>query len=264
MHKIEIVEMALDKQLSSLIVVCKDEVRRGKIGTNFILKMLFNPDKKSPISEEDKIRLRSLYQKSGGEYTRELIMAYLNNKLITSFKKGTSYLLPSRYQRFYNQCVTFSTDDLDIYFSDNAISKFRKTIFNLSERSKKDSFSFVKGKIMTKEACNLGINITNPTSNFQGRGVYYSDNDEYGIGPSKSVYYSIDINSDGIVDPIDVDNILELIELFRIVYGDFRYIKYNDRECVAFNNGSMKVTGIDLEPKVFKKTISSLRERNVS
>jgi hypothetical protein len=91
---------------------------------------------------------------------------------ILNFIKGDSRLLPSSYQRFYDECVVISTRNYQLYITDKAIEKCSEIIFKLSERSKKDSFNFVKDKLETRDASHLYISMGS-SDNSTGRSVWY-------------------------------------------------------------------------------------------
>lgn len=262
MTKIETLDMTLNQKLKTLIIVCKDVQKKTKVGTQIILKMCFDKNGENTLSKETQNDLLSTYQKSASAYTEQLLMAHLDQKKITSYKRGTSYLLPNRFKRFYDKCVCFSAEGLNIYFTDLAISKFQKTIMALSERSKKDSLAFIKGKLESHEAYNLGINISNGLSFCRVRQASFIGSDDCYLGPKNTVYYEVNLNEDGTIDSGDVNNILELIELYAKVYGNFKYIKYNEEECIAYNNGSMQIIGTNLLPSAFEKTMKYMSKNN--
>lgn len=256
MKKNEVLKKALNQELNSLIITCKKGQKSGINGTDICLKMLFKKDSKNLLSIDEKKNLMNLFFTSSYNFTNELINLHLGQQLINDVKEGTSYLLPKRYQRFYNKCVRFSTGNFNIYFTDQAINKFKTNIFYLSERSKKDCLKFAKAKLQFKEAQHLGIYLSKELSFCHGRNVSFNADDEYVLGPKNAVYYEVDLKEDGTIDIEDINNILELIEIFKNIYGNFEYIKYNKEECLAYNQGSLKVTGIDLEPKIFEKVLS--------
>lgn len=216
------------------------------------------------LSVPDKTKLLDSIRKDTALFLEQIIEWHLKGEEILNFIKGDSRLLPSSYQRFYDECVVVSTRNYQLYITDKAIEKCSEIVYKLSERSKKDSFSFVKGKLETRDANHLYISMGS-ADNGCGRSVWYEGGKENFLSgliyPYHTVCYSAYAKEDGTYDEDDIDNILLLIEEFTKNQGLFSFGKNNDTDLVMYNRGSMKIQGIDKDERIKEKVFTLMEER---
>ena len=216
------------------------------------------------LSIEDKTWLLNLMKTNYVKFLEELIDWHLEGEQILSFTKGGSTLLPRNYQRFYDNCVAVETKNYELYINDKAIERCADIVFKLSERSKKDCFNFVKGKLESGDAKHLFISLT-PWENQVGRHAWFEDEDDEfvsGFFPKNTVGYCPYPKEDGTYDEDDINNILVLIEEFTKSRGLFDYGKSNDTDMVMYNKGSMKINSYNIDERIDEKVMSLLkRER---
>lgn len=256
-------ESVLERQPDSALVVCNKRQIQGKEVTTIDVKYAFsqNPNPTN-ISEIERMRLLQLMQTSPKKALDELITYRLQDQLITGVYTGRNgSVLPTRYQRFYDQCILFESANYRIYFTDFAMTRFSDTIFKLTERSKKDSLTFVTGKISEKKARHLHLGVYSGYDWCLGRHcLFYGEQEEANMGPSNAVYYSTDLKEDGSVDFKDSENMMKMIDTFAQVYGEFHNMKWNRQELVANNQGSLKIAGIDKSPELYDKVYSLMKK----
>ena len=139
-------ENKMDKLLTtkpSMLMIKSKDISKG-----LDLKITY-PEKAITrrLTVADKTKLLDSIRKDTTLFLDQIIEWHLKGEEILNFIKGDSRLLPSSYQRFYDKCVVISTRNYQLYITDKAIEKCSEIVYKLSERSKKDSFSFVKGKL---------------------------------------------------------------------------------------------------------------------
>lgn len=215
------------------------------------------------LSVPEKTKLLDAIRKDTTLFLDQIIDWHLKGEQILNFVKGDSKLLPSNYQRHYDECVVISTRNYQLYITDKAIEKCSEIVLKLSERSKRDSFSFVKGKLETRDASHLYISMGS-SDNGCGRSVWYEGGKENFLSgliyPYHTVCYSTYAKEDGTYDEEDINNILLLIEEFTKNQGLFSFGKENDTDLVMYNRGSMKIQGIDKDERIKEKVFTLMEE----
>lgn len=253
------VEWFVSNCLQSTIVTCKKAQKKGKTGYSITIKAVAKEKEELVLSSSEKERLIQLAKNDCCQYIEELITLNINgSKLIESYS-GSNYLLPNRFSRFYESCVRFETEEgYSIYFCDKAIEKFRDVILKLDKQTRNDCFKFVQEKIESKEAKNLSLAILDGYSFKRGLSASYYRGDSImpSLDPPYSVYYHTDMSKEGKVLKKDLENITGLIDIFAKNYGNFDFIKYTDKELVAYNLGSMRIIGLDKSDELFSKVLS--------
>ena len=261
MKNIEINEF-LARKLGSLIVVCKDVPRKGTFRMRTNLKANFRSEPLI-LSDSKKNHLVELSQGDSFEFVSDFIDTQLDQQLIVEAKRGTSYLLPNRHRRYYERCVFFSTNGLDIYFADKAIEKFSRVITKLERRSIGDSIHFAQRKLDSKEVYNMFLSISPGFPYSRGRRVDFQTNEgAIAFGPRNTLSYSVNLREDGTLHPEDEANLLELIDLFAISRGSFSHMEWTSKECVAYNMGSIKIVGTNYLPSLQEKVYRYVRREN--
>lgn len=254
-------ENKMDKLLTtkpSMLMIKSKDISKG-----LDLKITY-PEKAITrrLSVADKTKLLDSIRKDTTLFLEQIIDWHLKGEEILNFIKGDSRLLPPSYQRFYDECVVISTRNYQLYITDKAIEKCSEIVYKLSERSKKDSFSFVKGKLEIKDASHLYISLG--YDNGSGRSVWYEGGKENFLSgiiyPYHTVCYSAYAKEDGTYDEDDINNILLLIEEFTKNQGLFSFGKNNDTDLVMYNRGSMKIQGIDKDKRIKEKVLTLMEE----
>lgn len=254
------VEDFIKQEKRELIVVCKDMSKEGHPRVRIDFKAQFS-DLPSHISLQRQEALTQVSRESTKTFAREFIDAELDGRQITGFYRGTNYLLPPRFRRFYEQCIAVKTENFDIYFTDFAIEKFQTTIGKLERRSLADGYHFVSKHLAQGKVINLSLGIFDGTPYQRGRAVRYEGEESLLGNPRYTAYYHTDTAEDGTVEPEEIANMEDIISLFAQQNGGFSSMKWNDKECVAYNRGSIYVAGIDKAPQL-KEKIYRYMKRN--
>ena len=214
------------------------------------------------LSIQEKTRLLNLMKTDYLSFLEEIINWHLDNEEIISFENGNGLLLPKNYQRFYDKCVAIKTANYELYINDKAIERCEDIVYKLSERSKKDCFNFVKGKLESGRAQHLYISL-NSYDDRVGRNAFFEDEDNElisGFFPKNTVGYCPCPKEDGTYDEDDINNVLDIIEQFTKSQGLFRHGKNNDTEMVMHNHGSMKINGYNVDKRIMEKVLSLLKK----
>ncbi len=261
--KKETITKALEKTPLSAIITCRPEDERGNPKVE--LSIQYRYSKKavpSNIPEERKKGLEALFYKNPRKAIDEIIQYRFLDREITGFYEGAaSIILPTKYHQFYTRCTSFETSGYQVYFNDFAIPVFKSTILKLDERSKRDSFQFLKRKIENGDSQHLHLSLSEGYANTRSRMCMQLKNKEkHAVDPENSLYYYINFREDGTLDEVDLENVLNLIEVFVRTYGRFGMVHTSDKGCVGYNVGSLKVSGIDKVPEMYQK-VYSLRKR---
>ena len=241
-------EALVSTKPNMFMVKCKDLEK----GLN--VKVLYPKDAHVRyLSIGDKTKLIDMMRKDTTLFLEKIIDWHLENEKILSHLKGNNLLLPKNYQRFYDNCVEVCTRDYKLYITDKAIERCSNIIYKLSERSKKDCFEFVKGKLNSFCAEHLYISLGS-CNNQIGRYVsFYEEEELHPFMPDNTVCYNIYSKEDGTYDEDDINNILILIEEFTKSRGLFKDGKHDYKDLVMYNNGSMKIQGIDKDKRIVEK-----------
>lgn len=189
MKKTELKDTLIQKP-TFLMVNCKENKRKGERGCNLDLRFEYGRDEKYNFSDEEIQTMLALAKTNTLEFLQILIDKGLNNELITEYYQGDNYLLPARFRRFHDKCVLVESKDYSIAFTDMAIRKCSSLIYHLSEKSKQDSLTFVKGKLENQEASHLYLSISD-LSFQKGRFAGFDKNEEkYALNPKNTAYYT--------------------------------------------------------------------------
>ncbi len=257
------VEKMLKEIPLSEMISCIPETVKGEPKMELSIKYRY-PSKaiSSNIPEERIAGLQALFYKNPRKALEEIIRyRFQDNEILGAYEGDASILLPTKYHQSYRKCVSFEAGGYQIYFNDSAISIFKNTILRLDEKSKRDSFHFIKRKLESGESQHLHLSISESRDNTRNRMCMLQENKgRHSVDPINALYYYVNLKADGTLDVGDFKNMLELIEVFASMYGEFGMIHQTDTECVGYNIGSLKVTGIDTIPEM-KEKIYSLRKR---
>ena len=220
-------------------------------------------DLPSHISLEKQQELIKISEENRKEFPQEFLNQELEGREITEFYRGTNSLLPTRFRRFYQECVKVSTKGLTIYFTDLAIEKFQTMIAKLERRSLSDGFQLVSDCLEKEDVINMSLSVSDGTPFLRGRSFYYEKGNDYSrICPMHTIYYRTDRREDGTIDSEEISNMEEMITLFARKNGGFSMMKWNEKECVAYNWGSILVTGIDKAPELKEKVYRYVKRDN--
>lgn len=246
-------ESALDRKPISTFIVCKD--KKYKTGTRGLIECKYSFPIESAeydISEEEKKNILNLLKTNPKEAIKLMIEAQLKGEQILSYTKGSSYLLPNRFQRFYNEAISFETEQSEIYFADKSIIRFSDLIEKLKKRNEEDMVKFAICKIESQKARHLAISVGGSTYHYSKHVFLDDDRDRLSIGPKDALYYSNNME----LSESDLLSIDKLITVFTQTYGLFEYIKWNKEECVAYNRNSLRISGIDKNPELLEKVLT--------
>ncbi len=259
----ETIKKALALTPLSAMVTCRPEDEKGRPKVELSIKYQY-PKKKLPsgISEERRKGLEMLFYKNPKKALEAIIQyRFLDREITGAYDGSASIILPTKYHQFYTRCTSFETSGYQIYFNDFAIPVFKNTILKLNERSKQDSFQFLKRKIEAGESQHLRLSVTERYQNTTSRMCMQLENKgKFSLDPENALYYYVNFKEDGTLDSDDLENILKLIEIFARTYGEFGMINTSGTDCVGYNVGSLKATGIDKVPEIYQK-VYSLRKR---
>lgn len=252
----------LTEEPSSTMISCIPEDEKGKNVMRLTIQSNYPKRKElSRIPEERRKGLETLFYKNPRKAIDEILRyRFSDREIIGMYDGDASLILPTRERSFYRKCTSFETHGYQIYFNDYAMSIFKNTILRLDEKSKKDSFQFIKRKIENGESQHLHLSITEGFQDTRSRITMQLKNKGHSEDPENALYYYTNLLQDGTVDGRDLKNILELIEVFVQMYGPFGMISESDKCCVGYNVGSLKVTGISTVPEMYQK-VYSLRKR---
>lgn len=253
------------------IIVCKEETRKGKTGVNVIIKACYNntnlnedielcslEDKRSVISCNALAELQELAKTSPRKYVEKLITEQFGTLPVLGENHGTSYLLPNRFQRFYEECIKIYGEAYEVYFTDLAIKYFADFIKSLSEKRKIESLKYAEKMIVSGKAQHLKLNISKGF-NFSRINECVFDKNEDGyvrcLDPKNVLYYYTSQDKDGNLDQVDIDNMVEILTMFAKRNGGFRHIEWDHEDAVAhsYKGGSVLLTGHDINKEAFEK-----------
>lgn len=275
-------EMSMSSSIhSSTIIVCKEETRKGKSGKNLVVKAGYSKrhltddieicsleDRRSVPTYQQLEELRELFKTSPTKYVEKLILTQFGNLPVLGESVGTSYLLPNRFQRFYENCVTFYGEQYRVYFNDLAIEHFARFIKELREKRKQDCLKYAHQMITSGKAHHLKLSISKGFDfNKTTECVFCKNEDQYVryLDPKNVLYYCIDQDKEGSLDKIDIENMIKVLTMFSEKQSGLSYMEWNKEEAVAFthNGGSIKLTGRDLneDDTVFEKMYSLIRKK---
>lgn len=258
----KIQKMLANEPISTMISCIPEDEKGNPIMQLIIQSKYARKPEPSRIPEERRDSLATLFYKNSRKALEEIIpYRFLDREIIGYHEGEASMILPMKDCRGHKRCVSFETNGFKIYFNDFAIPIFKNTILKLSEQSKKDSFQFIKRKIESGESQHLHISMTPSYQNTRSRMcMQLSNKGKRCQDPTNALYYYTNFLSDGTIDSGDLENILELIEIFVQTYGEFGMIKEDDNECIGYNVGSLKITGIETVIEPLQK-VYSLRKK---
>lgn len=262
MKKDTIKKMLQEEPLSTMIS-CISEDEKGSPKMQLFLKSKYpKVIVPSSIPEERRKGLEEVFYRNPRKAMEEILNYRFLDREITGMYEGSAQLiLPTRQYQSFQKCTSFETSDYQVYFNDYAIPIFKNTILKLSERSKQDSFHFLKRRIQSGESRNLHITVSEGFQDTRSRLCMFLKNDgDFSQEPTNALYYYTNLKQDGTIDDDDLSNILRLIDIFVQTYGDFGSIKTGETECIACNQGSLKISGIDKVEEPVQK-IYSLRKK---
>ena len=265
----------------STIIVCKEETRKGKTGVNITIKAAYDSrnitddieictleDKRKVLSYQELQELMELAKTSPKQYVEKLILTQFGDLPVLGESVGTSYLLPNRFQRFYENCVTFYGEQYQVYFNDLAITHFAEFIKKLREKRKQESLKYAEKMIVSGKAQHLSLTISKGFDFDRTTECVFCKNDSYVrcLDPKNVLYYYISQDKDGNIDKEDIKNLKQVLMMFSKKKDGLSYMEWTSEEVVAHSHkgGSIKLTGRDLDEgdTVFEKMYSLIRKNN--
>ncbi len=257
------IQKLLQEEPISTMISCIPEDEKGSPKMQLFLKSQYpKAVVPSSIPEERWKGLETLFYKNPRKAIEEILQYRFLDREITGMYEGSAQLiLPTRQHQSFKKCTSFETNDYQVYFNDYAIPIFKNTILKLSEKSKRDSFHFMKRKMESGDSKHLHITISEGFQDTRSRlCMFLKNNSGASLDSADALYYYINLNQDGTIDPGDLANILRLVEIFVKTYGEFNKVKQSDTTCIGYNDGSLKITGIDKVEEPAQK-IYSLRKK---
>lgn len=238
------------KPLSSIIVTCRQSIRCGRSG---ILTSI-NVFPSGEIDEERVSKLTEAHKIGTPEFISKLVELNTQDSILTESSSGSSYLLPEYYQRFYQNAVRFSSEKCNIYFADMAIHQFKKTIYALDEKCRQDSLKFVRAKLESHEVNAMSVSLLSSDCERSLR-----------VGLEEKTDHTVSlvrhIPQDKAVCPKDIQELLQAIEIFAEVNGMFHQIAVGENNIIAYNQGNIKITGLEKAPELKEKVLEIYKRR---
>lgn len=266
---------------NNTIIVCKEGTRKGKNGVNITIKASYSQkdltddievcsleDKRKALSYHELQELMELAKTSPSKYVEKLILSQFGDLPVLGESEGTSYLLPNRFQRFYDNCVTFYGEQYQVYFTDLAITCFAEFIKKLREKRKQESLKYAEKMIVSGKAQHLKLTISKGFDFDRTTECVFCKNDSYVrcLDPKNVLYYYISQDKEGNIDKEDIENLKQVLMMFSKQKDGLSYMEWTSEEAVAHSHkgGSIKLTGRDLDKddSVFEKMYSLIRKNN--
>lgn len=248
-------ERALERKPITSFIVCKD--KKFKSGTRGVIecKYTFSTDEEREydITSEEREYINSLLNTNPRKAVELMIEAQLKGEQITSYNRGSSYYLPTRFQRFYKNSVAFKTESSQIFFADKSLIVFSDFIERLKNRNQTDTVQFVVDKIRSKKSQHACIRVSNMQTMGDSRYAYLDEDELHlSLWPKDAVYYSTNIDD----TTQYLDSTEKILDAFTEIYGLFDFIKWNSEECVAYNQHSLKISGLDIDSSLLQKVLT--------
>lgn len=274
-------EQMITKKQKQLIIVAKECTVDGRKGIKCDLKASwvspsseheisvqpFTLDTEHKLSSSEIRDLIELSKNNPKEYISELINLNFRNDLINWEATGTSHLLPTRFERFYKNCVRFTGDKYKVYFVDDAIEYLSDKISELKLRRIDDSRTYAIKTIETGKVQNLKFSFFDSFPWKKENSCIYDDNDDYyciKTEPKHVLYYRINPDDEKKTDSADVKNMIDILDKFVLVHGPIKYISSSTKELIARSNGYIdgiiKIDALDNAPRELVKKIYSLKQ----
>ncbi len=241
--------------LEYLMIKAKDERYRGKEGTRFTFNYAFkDTDEKLPLTDTE--RLMDKYQDGARNFLSELIDVNLGNNLITEAIEGDARLLPSRYARFYDQCIRIKTKQFTLYVTDLAIQRMRKIILRLYRQSISDALRYGTLLINGHNVGILSIGYHDVVSSIKGHTIGVREPFQttyHNVGPATLEYAIYGTNL-----KLDNENASKLIDTFGDTYGPFNWYTLEKKWIEAGNEYGKKIVldGVSEENPLYQKVLS--------
>lgn len=256
-------EGIINSKLNNTILVCKEKEIKGIKGVEVSIKVnkkreldndieicSFEIDTRN-INNLDINEMIKLSKTNPKLYCEKLILSQFGNSPILEENRGTSYIMPNRFQRFYENCISFENKSYQVYFPDLSIKYFSNLINKLSLKRKKDSLKYAKDMINRGKVRNLKLSLFEGFNFKHSNYCYYDKNDEgRHLNPSHALYYSICLDEDGNFNKQDLENMKEILELFAESYDGLRHARWDSDDLVAYgkSGGSLLIEGHKKEP----------------
>lgn len=257
---------SLNQKLSNIIIVCKEKEKDGKRGTQVTVKMqqhskpLYVEEivafKERNIINLDINEMLELSQTNPKLYCEKLILAQFGDSPILEEKKGTNCILPTRFQRFYENAVSFENHDFSVYFTDLSIKYFDDFIKKLSFKRKEDSLNYALEMINKGKVRNLKINLFDGFDFKKYNYCYYDTNeDRFNLDPKNVLYYTICNDEDGNLDKQDLENIKKILDEFSKYHSGLNRASWNCDEIVAYGKkgGSLLIESHKKDPELLEQ-----------
>lgn len=279
MKNTDIHEMIIKKQ-KELIVDVKEKIINDKKEvrlnlkarwisppiTNYISIQPFTLDIEHSLTSLETKEMIALAKNNPKDFISELINLNFKNELINSEKTGTNIILPSRFQRFYDKCVCFESENYTVYFVDDAIKYFSDKINGLKLRRIEDSYTYAVKTIDSGIVKNLKLNIFDGFDFRKHNYCWYDANDDYyrmQTEPSNVLYYRTTLENEK-TNVKDIENMVNIIDKYVLCHGPIKSISTCGTELFARRNAYsqdyIKINGTDKAPELVKK-INLLYER---
>lgn len=253
-------ENKVDKFISTkpnILMIKSKDLEKG-----LDMKIVYSKDAPTRyLSTQDKAKLIDIMRRNSVLFLDSIIDWHLEEEKVLSFFKGGCSLLPTNYRRFYDECVAVETDNYKLYINDKAIERCSDIVFKLNERSRHDCFNFVKDKLEKNQVEHLYISLE-PFSHQVGRSVSFEGENELNpIIPDNTVCYNVYKKETDNYDERDIYTILDFIEKFRKSRGEFIRTKTNGFDLVMYNEGSMKIQGVNSDRRIIEKVKTLMKEK---
>lgn len=234
--------------------------------TDYISIQPFTLDTHHNLTSLEKNEMIALAKNDCKEFISELINLNFKNDLINSEQIGANIILPARFQRFYDKCVCFASENYTIYFVDDAIEYFSNKIAELKLRRIEDSYTYAAKTIDSGIVKNLKLNVFDGFNFRKHNYCWYDANDDYyrmQTEPSNVLYYQTTLEN-GKTNTKDIENMVNIIDKYVLCNGPIKYISAFSTELFAkrnvYSQDYIKINGIDEAPELVKK-INSLYKR---
>ncbi len=217
---------------------------------------------KHDLTPERLEELVTLAKNAPRKYIEELIKLNTKDHLLLTKQEGNAYLLPSQMKNHYHKCKLYEGENYRVCFVDNAIEDFSSFIEELTQKRRNDSYTFTKKHIEEQTVKNLHIYIHPFTDIYSvSEGIILDKSPLLPTPPA--LYYSVVQDLDQTISEEEVVLMNNMIDSFVQVNGYFEWGKYNHREMVLYNKGSLKLEGIQLVPSVVEKAKSYIKKRGI-
>ena len=217
---------------------------------------------KQDLAPEKIDELVSLAKNEPRRYVEELVRLNTKNHLLLTEQEASSYLLPSSMRGHYQKCKFYEGENYRVCFVDKAIDDFSCFLEELTEKRRRDSYTFMQEQLEKQTVKNLHIYI-HPFTEVYSTSSGITLDEEPLLPTPPALYYSVIENLDRTIPEEEMAVVDNMIEFFVQVNGTFNWGKFNEEELVLYNTGSLKIEGIQWAPLVVEKAKSYMKKRGI-